>query len=157
MKALKQIGIICALLSLLTPGMAHGVCPFISVSQAKATSTVIFGGVVTDIRPLSLGRIVTFSVDAVWQGTAHKQVVIYQQGTTNAIPLSTDTRYVIFAASLRLSELPGQFWSEAEKADLVKAKLESVELEINDCVSRRFDVAQRGGMLRDLGPSYPPE
>jgi hypothetical protein len=159
MRALKQISIICGLLALLTPRMAHGQCPFVSVSQAKATSTVIFGGVVTNIRPLFLGRIVTFAVDAVWQGTAHKQVVIYQAGTTEALPLSTETRYVIFAAPLRLSGLPSEFLSEAEKAGVerVKAELESVELEINDCVSRRFDVAQRDGMLRELGPSYPPE
>lgn len=55
MRALKQISIICGLLALLTPGMAHGQCPFVSVSQAKATSTVIFGGVVTkQTAPLQL-------------------------------------------------------------------------------------------------------
>jgi hypothetical protein len=152
----KHVGAVCALVVALSPVAAYGQCPFESFSQAKERSVMTFSGVATNITPLFIGQIMTFAVDAVWHGMVHKQVVAYQLVTSEAAPLLAGLRYIIFALPLDLTSLPDEHLDKA-KRNGIRTELGNVALRINDCVSTRFDEAESRGLVRELGPSHPPE
>jgi hypothetical protein len=122
-------------------GRAAAQCPSVSLTQAKE-SAVIFDGTVLHMEPLDLGRIVTFTVHRIWKGTSHdRRISTFQWGMSEAMPLAVGARYLVFASPRTIGAEP-------------RVAAAGVELEINDCASRRIENTQ--DWIRDLGPSRRP-
>jgi hypothetical protein len=132
------------LVSGLSPAVASGECPLLTVSQAMAypSSVAAFSGIVREVKSTGGAvQIVTFDVQRVWKGTLTKRIALYQVTTDDSIKFWADVPYVIVAyrgtdlerEQFRISPPPGM-------------------LGIMICGSRSLEDAERRGYLRELGP-----
>ena len=156
-----RIGLVCVLIPF-SSSVASGECGAYTTSvlpALKAESSVIFSGVPTSSRSVYFGDVVTFAVDAVWQGEPGKQIALFHQtNIAGVIKLALNTRYAIVARPFSGRELPeSRGLDEVQKATLARVQPEIQILPvISYCFSMEYADAVRYGLVRDLGPSHPP-